>query len=116
MADGGMMESDEFFALQIRRASNVVIAASDDKLPPPLFLTNALMLGDISTVKDRPEGILRRSRAFKEYRKWHPVFEQAQAEYGFDLNDAQIGATRSCCAGAMERKWKYRWTLPAVLI
>jgi class 3 adenylate cyclase/CHASE2 domain-containing sensor protein len=94
MADGFMMESDEFFALQIHRASNVVIAASDDKLPPPLFLTNALMLGDISTEKDQPEGILRRSRAFKEYRRWHPVFEQAQAEYGFNLNEAHIGPGR----------------------
>ncbi len=86
MGDGWMMESDDFFALQLRRASNVIIAASDDKLPPPLFLTNALMLGDISTEKDRPEGILRRTRAFKQYRTWHPVFETAQREYGFDLN------------------------------
>src|SRR6185295_17727105 len=90
MADGGMMESDEFFALQIRRASNVVIAASDDKLPPPLFRTNAFMLGDISTEKDRPEGILRRTRAFKQYRTWHPVFETAQREYGFDLSKTLI--------------------------
>jgi class 3 adenylate cyclase/CHASE2 domain-containing sensor protein len=90
MGDGATMESDEFFALQIRRASNVVIAASDDKLPPPLFATNALALGDISTEKDRPEGILRRTRAFKAYRKWHPAFEQAQMEYGFDLNRARI--------------------------
>ena len=90
MNDGTILESDDYFALQIRRASNVVIAATEDKMPPPLFLTNAMALGDISIEKDRPEGILRRTRAFREYRQWHPLFEKAQREYGFDLGAASI--------------------------
>ena len=94
MADETLIDSDEFFALQIQRASNVIIAATADKMPPPIFLTNALALGDISTDKDRPEGILRRARAFRQFRKWHPLFEKAESEYGFDLSQARIEPRR----------------------
>ena len=41
MADGSIMESDEFFALQMRRANNVILAVPPDLTPPSLFLTNA---------------------------------------------------------------------------
>lgn len=94
MGDDTTIESDDFFALQIKRAGNVILAASEDKVPPRLFLTNALMLGDISTEKDRPEGILRRARAFTRFRKWHQAFEQAQSELGFDLSQARVEAAR----------------------
>jgi len=94
MADETLLDSDEFFALQIQRASNVIIAATADKMPPPMFLTNALALGDISTDKDRPEGILRRARAFRQFRKWHPLFQKAESEYGFDLSQARIEPRR----------------------
>ncbi len=56
MADGRFLDSDEFFALQMRRASNVILAVPKDLTPPPLFLTNALALGDISTHKDYFDG------------------------------------------------------------
>ncbi len=49
MADGGLMESDDFFALQMRRAGNVLLAVEPGLVPPDLFLTNAYALGDIST-------------------------------------------------------------------
>ena len=65
MADGSFLESDEFFALQMRRASNVILAVPEDLTPPPLFLTNALALGDISTHKDYLDGMLRRAQAFR---------------------------------------------------
>jgi hypothetical protein len=42
-------------------------------MPPDLFATNALALGDISTEKDS-DGVLRRARAFRIYRHWHPLF------------------------------------------
>ena len=64
MADGSLMESDDFFALQMRRAGNVLIAATPEVTPPDLFATNALALGDISTEKDS-DGILRRAEAFR---------------------------------------------------
>ena len=58
MADGRGIDSDDFLALQMRRASNVVIALTE-VTPPALFRTNAAALGDITTEKDG-DGILRR--------------------------------------------------------
>src|SRR5439155_18361292 len=99
MADGSLQESDEFFASQLQRASNVILAVSKDLKLPALFRTNALGLGDISTDKD-PDGILRRAKAFSTYRQWHPLFEQAQQEYGFDLTQARIEQTSILLARA----------------
>jgi len=91
MANGQTMPSDDFFALQMSRAGNVVMALTEDVTPPSLFLTNAHALGEISTRKD-PDGILRRARAFRLYRRWHPAFRQLEAdpEYGVDLSLARI--------------------------
>ena len=96
MADGTQMESDDFFGLQLQRASNVVIAATTDIIPPNVFATNAMALGHINTGnansdKD-PDGILRRAKAFETYRKWHLAFEKVEAdpEYGVDLSKARI--------------------------
>ena len=36
----------------MRRAGNVILAATPDVTPPDLFATNALALGDITTEKD----------------------------------------------------------------
>jgi class 3 adenylate cyclase len=94
MSDSNIIDSDEFLAMQMERASNVIIAAIGDKLPPPLFLTNALALGDISTEKDQPEGILRRVQAFTLYREWHPAFRQAQTDYGIELGKARVERER----------------------
>jgi class 3 adenylate cyclase/CHASE2 domain-containing sensor protein len=96
MADGRWLASDEFLALQMRRATNVILAVPPDLTPPPLFLTNALASGDISTQKDYPEGILRRARAFRACRKWHLAFQQAEAnsEYGVDLGQALVEPDR----------------------
>jgi class 3 adenylate cyclase/CHASE2 domain-containing sensor protein len=88
MANGRFVESDDFLAMQMRRASNVIIALSDAD-PPDLFQTNALALGDINTEKD-PDGILRRVRVFRTYRHWHPKFNEARDEYDVDLDHARI--------------------------
>jgi class 3 adenylate cyclase/CHASE2 domain-containing sensor protein len=92
MADGKFPDSDEFFASQMRQASNVVLAVAKGLVPPPLFRTNALTMGDIGTEKDAPDGILRRVRAFRDYRLWHWAFEQVAADpgYGVDLANAQV--------------------------
>src|SRR5207253_4985301 len=58
MANGKFMESDDFFAMQMKRAGNVIIAITKEIVPPPLFLTNALAVGDITTEKDA-DGFLR---------------------------------------------------------
>lgn len=91
LANGQTMPSDEFFALQMRRASNVVMALTEDVTLPSLFLTNAYALGDISTSKD-PDGTIRRARAFRIYRRWHSAFRQLEAdpEYGVDLSLARV--------------------------
>ncbi len=92
MADGSFPESDEFFGLQMRRANNVILAVPEDLSLPPLFLTNALALGDISTHKDYPEGVLRRAQAFRVRRQWHFAFRQVEAdpEFGVDLRQARM--------------------------
>ena len=89
MGDGSLLESDDFFALQMRHASNVVIAITPELRPPDLFATNALALGGISTDKDS-DGTLRRVEAFHIYRRWHPLFKNAAAEFGIDLDQAQF--------------------------
>src|ERR1039458_10363772 len=76
----------------MRRANSVILAVPPDLTLPPLFLTNALALGDISTHKDYPEGVLRRAQAFRVCRKWHFAFRQVEAdpEFGVDLRQARI--------------------------
>ena len=89
MADGSLVESDDFFAQQMRRAGNVVIATTPELRPPDLFATNALALGGISTDKDS-DGTLRRVEAFHLYRRWHPLLKKAAAEFGLDLDQARF--------------------------
>jgi len=84
MADGRVILSDEFMALQMSHASNVILAVSQ-AIPPALFRTNAAALGDITTEKDE-DGILRRVRLFHTYPKWHVAFEKAREEYDVDLD------------------------------
>jgi class 3 adenylate cyclase/CHASE2 domain-containing sensor protein len=95
MADGSFPDSDEFFAVQMRRASNVVIAVTQEVTPPSLFLTNASAAGDISTDKDS-DGILRRAKAFRVYRAWHQAFRQLEAdpELGVNLHKAWVEPRR----------------------
>jgi len=85
------IESDAFFAMQMRLASNVVVAVTKDVFPPPLFATNAAALGDINTEKD-PDGVLRSAKAFRTYRKWHSVFQKIamDPEFGVDLNQFRL--------------------------
>jgi class 3 adenylate cyclase/CHASE2 domain-containing sensor protein len=87
MADGSLMESDEFFALQMSRASNVITAFTAEVAPPDLFATNSFALGDISTERDS-DGVLRRIKSFNL--KWHPAFKSAAHQLGADLEHARI--------------------------
>ncbi|HXR03535.1 MAG TPA: CHASE2 domain-containing protein, partial [Verrucomicrobiae bacterium] len=63
MANGTVLESDDFFALQMRRAGNTILATTPETVLPELFATNAFALGDISSVKDS-DGSFRRVQAF----------------------------------------------------
>src|SRR4029077_18921817 len=87
MADGSFIESDDFFALQMHRASNVISAFTAEVTPPDLFTTNCLSLGDISTERDS-DGVLRRIKSFNL--KWHPVFKSVARQLGINLENARI--------------------------
>ena len=89
MADGSLVESDDFFALQMRRATNVILATTADAPLPDLFATNALAPGDISTEKDS-DGVLRQVKAFRIYRHWHPLLKKAADDYGLDLQSTKF--------------------------
>ena len=91
MGDGTLLESDEFLAVQMRRASNTILAVTSDLKLPELFRTNAVAVGDIRTEKDS-DGILRRVRAFRTHARWHWAFLQVQAdkEMGIDLQQARV--------------------------
>ncbi|MGH7980101.1 MAG: CHASE2 domain-containing protein, partial [Limisphaerales bacterium] len=47
MANGQLIESDDYFASEMRQAGNVILAVTPDVWPPEEFVTNALALGDI---------------------------------------------------------------------
>jgi class 3 adenylate cyclase len=94
MADETTLNSDEYLAQQMRRAGSVIIAARSGLvplMPHALFRTNAFALGDITTDRDS-DGILRRAKAFRTYRKWHRAFQQLEddPDYGVDLGRAII--------------------------
>lgn len=91
MADGGFVESDNFFAAQMWRASNVISAFTVEVAPPDLFATNSLALGDISTEQDS-DGVLRRVKSFNL--KWHPDIIAASVQLQIDLNHARIESDR----------------------
>jgi CHASE2 domain-containing sensor protein len=101
MADGTQMESDDFFSLQLRQASNVVIAVSHNIHPLPMFATNAAALGDISADKDR-DGVLRQACAFRLYTNWNFAFRQVagDSEYGVDLSGPNSDPAR--------RRWEFQ--------
>ncbi len=84
MSEGGLMESDDFFAAQMHRAGNVLIAVVPDLVPPALFLTNALAPGDISADRDS-DGVLRQVRAFDDQGVWDMGILLAALELNLDL-------------------------------
>lgn len=92
---GEFLESDEFFARELKAAGNCVLATSGGLLPDDLFLTNAMTLGDITTELDA-DGVLRRVTAFRTNRIWHPVFKKVEDDpaYGIDLRYARVEPSR----------------------
>ena len=87
MADGSFIGSDDFFALQMRGAGNVILAFTPQTIPADLFTTNCLALGDISTDSDS-DGVLRRVKCFNL--SWHPAFKSAAHQLGLDLDHARM--------------------------
>ena len=95
------LSSDEFFATRIREAGNVAIATSYGLAPNPLFLGNALALGDISSERDS-DGVLRLARAYRPVRFWHTVIERYAARYDFDPKLVLKGPTEVAVPGSTQ--------------
>lgn len=121
LPDKTMMESDDFFAAQMRKAGNVILAveavpgeknasaeemlARNDQLvyPPPLFATNAMAIGAITASSDA-DGVLRRAKPFTDDpehgRIWHMGILLAARELGLDLNHPVIESGHLILRGA----------------
>ncbi len=86
-----LVDSDDYFAWQLQSAGMAILAADRGVLPHPLFATNALLTADISADRDT-DGVLRRAKAFRDYRHWHPAFKQVEADpaFGVDLGKALV--------------------------
>jgi class 3 adenylate cyclase len=89
LRDGSFVGSDDYFIQAAREAGNVLLAAIPGGVPPPQFRTNVLALGDILAETDS-DSILRRARAFRDYRIWHPLIMRWATLEGIDLDQAQI--------------------------
>lgn len=87
LVDGSRLSSDEFFAREVRRADNVILAAKRTLLPANLFRTNAWAVADISTDREA-DGILRRVQAYSVVTIWHPLVRRAAREFGWKLDTA----------------------------
>ena len=86
-----LVASDDFFAWQLNRCKTGLLAVEKGVLPYSVFETQALGVGDIAADTDT-DGVLRRARAFQEYRQWHPAFRRVEADdaYGVDLNKVSL--------------------------
>ena len=87
------LESDEYFAWQLQRGGTAILAAEQNVPPLDLFATNALAVADIGAYRDA-DGVLRRARAFSDYRQWHPAFRQAAAEGYVELSRVRLETNR----------------------
>jgi class 3 adenylate cyclase len=85
----GLVESDRFLQQQLQQAGNVVLGATRQVVPHPLFRSSALAIGDISTDRD-VDGVLRRARVFHDYRVWHPAIQAEARLNNWDLSRAVV--------------------------
>ena len=86
---GTEIASDTYFINAVSKASNVVLGASTDVVPPRDFCQVALALGHISTTRDS-DGVLRRVKAFYDHRLWHEHIRKQARLNGWDLARAPI--------------------------
>ncbi len=101
LIEGRSVGSDEYFATEMNRGGNTVLAVARDNqtagrvlIPPEIFRTNAFQLGHISSEADS-DGVLRRVRPFIDDpdrgRIWHLGIVLAARELGLDLRHASVG-------------------------
>ena len=83
-----VLSSDEFFAHEIAKAGNVVLSTEGELLPKPLFTEGAAAIGNIASRNDY--GVLRRVRAFGEYKVWHPQIVAREKPLNLKINAANF--------------------------
>jgi adenylate cyclase len=141
-AGTNLLSSDDFFALQLSRAGNAVLAVGGEELKPTgelqlqlpigLFRTNTAALGHIVADVDA-DGVLRRVRAFYDApggkRVWHLGIVNAARELRLDLDRAEVLPGRIVLRGEGEVtrvipidrqgflhiNWSLRWNDPHLL-
>jgi class 3 adenylate cyclase len=88
---GVIIDSDDYFAAQLRQASNCVLAAdtTEEVIPLDLFRTNALSSADISVRKDA-DGYLRSISPFTDVRVWDPLIRQRVSDEGLALPEGRV--------------------------
>jgi class 3 adenylate cyclase/CHASE2 domain-containing sensor protein len=92
---GVVLESDDFFAVNMRRSQRVVLGSLPNLMPHACFLTNAWAVANIEGTRPNSEdkdndGILRRFKAFSIHRYWHPEIQAFADAEGLDLNSAVV--------------------------
>ncbi|HMJ92074.1 MAG TPA: adenylate/guanylate cyclase domain-containing protein, partial [Candidatus Acidoferrum sp.] len=89
IVSNAVIDSDIFFAQQLRSAGNVILPAEHGLPPHSLFRTNASGIADISARRE-VDGTLRRARPFTDVLIWDPLIQQFAFLYGCDLANARI--------------------------
>ena len=87
--DGTTIESDDYFADELKRSGNVILGADQDLVPTSLFFNKAWRVGNISVDRDR-DGVLRRAQAYRDYRVWDPFLEIMAKNNGVNLARTRI--------------------------
>jgi class 3 adenylate cyclase/CHASE2 domain-containing sensor protein len=84
LPDGTTDAPDNIFAAQLKQSGNVILAADKDEMPNSKFRTNAWRVANIAVDRDA-DGVLRRDRAFQEYRIWDPAIIQNASALAWNL-------------------------------
>jgi class 3 adenylate cyclase/CHASE2 domain-containing sensor protein len=82
--DGSITAPDDIFAAQLKKSGNVILAADSDEMPILKFATNAWQVANIAVDRDA-DSVLRRDRAYKDYRVWDPVIQDAASQLQWNL-------------------------------
>jgi class 3 adenylate cyclase/CHASE2 domain-containing sensor protein len=93
VVEGRPIISDDFFAEEIRKAGNVILAGKKGVLPHDHFRTNALAVADVTTHRE-VDSILRRAEAVADIPAWHPLLKLAAHAFDWDLQRARFESNR----------------------
>jgi class 3 adenylate cyclase/CHASE2 domain-containing sensor protein len=99
----GEIPSDSFFTNALKRAGNVVLGATREVLPHPMFRANAVALGTISIDRDA-DGVLRRITAFHDIREWDEVIKKEGRLANWKLDKAIVKSNEIVFPGPHDKQ------------